>query len=387
MTTSTDSTRPIDGAENASDLSQPGCSEPRPSAPLPELVQLRPVEPAPAPSATSEPRGTTEFAAGPVGRTGLPGRVATELETVLGRQLAAGLHLVATPIGHLADITLRALATLAQADLVLCEDTRHSLKLLSHYGITTRLEPYHEHNAHLARPRVLRALNQGLRVALISDAGTPLVSDPGYKLVRAALHAGHRVSALPGPSAALAALTMSGLPTDCFTFVGFLPPRSASRQTRLKALTSLPGTLILFEAPTRVAATLADIATVLGDRPVVLARELTKLHEAVRAGTASNLAAALATEAPRGECVLLIGQAEAAEIDDETVAEHLQVALQSQSVSAAARSVACDLDLPKSRVYALALGLQRGPNPTAGKSTGGKPARDTPAGDTGEGGP
>ena len=197
-------------------------------------------------------------------------------------ELAPGLYVVSTPIGNLGDMTLRAIAVLARADAVLCEDTRHSRTLLSHFGIGTPARPYHEHNAAKERPRVLAELAAGQRIALISDAGTPLVSDPGWKLVREALDAGHRVEALPGASATLAALSVGGLPTDAFLFAGFLPPKSAARRTRIAELSAVPATLVFFEAPSRIAEALADLAAVLGPRPAALARELTKLHEEVR---------------------------------------------------------------------------------------------------------
>ena len=205
-------------------------------------------------------------------------------------RLSAGLHLVATPIGNLRDITLRALETLAAADLIACEDSRVSRRLLDHYGIATPLTPYHEHNAAAARPKLLARLAEGQAVALISDAGTPLVSDPGFKLVREAQEAGYMVTALPGPSAALAALTVAGLPTDRFCFEGFLPPKEGQRRTRIGELAAIPATLILFESGPRLARALSDLADGLGDRPAAVCRELTKLHEEVRRGSLPELA-------------------------------------------------------------------------------------------------
>ena len=193
--------------------------------------------------------------------------------------LSPGLYVVATPIGNLGDVTLRALSILAGADAVLAEDTRVSRKLLDRYGIDTPLSPYHEHNAAEARPRALRRIAEGAALALISDAGTPLISDPGYRLVADAVAQGLAVVAAPGPFAALAALCVAGLPTDRFFFEGFLPPRSAARRERLNALAAVPGTLIFYESPGRIAETLADLAQELGDRPAAVARELTKLHE------------------------------------------------------------------------------------------------------------
>ncbi len=193
--------------------------------------------------------------------------------------LAAGLHIVATPIGNLRDVTLRALEVLAAADLIACEDTRVTRKLTDHYGIATPLTPYHEHNAAQARPQLLARLAAGAAVALVSDAGTPLVSDPGFKLVRAARDAGHAVTALPGPSAALAALAVAGLPTDRFFFEGFLPAREAQRRARIAEFKHIPATLVLFETGPRLAAALADLADGLGARAAAVCRELTKLHE------------------------------------------------------------------------------------------------------------
>src|SRR5262245_9461562 len=191
--------------------------------------------------------------------------------------LAPGLHIVATPIGNLRDVTLRALDVLAAADVVACEDTRVTRKLLDHYGIATPLTPYHEHNAAEARPKLLARLAQGAAIALVSDAGTPLVSDPGFKLVRAARDAGYAVTALPGPSATLAALAVSGLPTDRFFFEGFLPAKEAQRRARIAELKRVPATLVLFETGPRIAASLADLADGLGSREAAVGRELTKL--------------------------------------------------------------------------------------------------------------
>jgi 16S rRNA (cytidine1402-2'-O)-methyltransferase len=287
--------------------------------------------------------------------------IAAQLDRLEARALDPGLYIVATPIGHLADVTVRALSTLAKVDRILCEDTRHSRTLLDAYGVTTRLSPYHEHNAETVRPEVLAALAAGDRIALVSDAGTPLVSDPGYKLVRAAIDAGHRVFAVPGASAVLAALTIAGLPTDAFHFAGFLPAKSAARRTALADLAAARATLVLFEAPGRVADLVADIAAVLGEREVVVVRELTKLHESRMAGPAAQLAAELAAAPPRGECVVLIGAASHAnvEIDDAALTAALTDALQSLSPSAAARFVAAKFAVPKRRVYDLMLTLTK----------------------------
>ena len=232
----------------------------------------------------------------------------------MSQKLAPGLHIVATPIGNLGDITLRALEALAGADLIACEDTRVTRKLLDRYGIATPLTPYHEHNAAKARPMLLRRLAEGAAIALVSDAGTPLISDPGYKLVRAAQDAGHTVTALPGASAVMAALTVAGLPTDQFLFAGFLPPKEAARRARIAELARIPATLVLFEAGPRLAATLADLAAGLGEqREAALCRELTKLHEEIRRGDLATLAESYADDAPRGEIVLVIAPPQAIE--------------------------------------------------------------------------
>jgi 16S rRNA (cytidine1402-2'-O)-methyltransferase len=228
---------------------------------------------------------------------------------IIARPLEPALYLVATPIGNLADITLRALETLAGADIVACEDTRVTRVLLDRYGIRQRSTAYHEHNAAEAGPRLIEALSSGRSVALVSDAGTPLVSDPGFRLVGQAQEAGIRVVPIPGPSAVLAALTASGLPSDAFLFAGFLPVKDRQKRTRLEALKSIPATLIFFESPRRVADTLAAMADVLGaDRPAAIGRELTKTFEEMRTGTLALLAAHYAeADTPRGEIVVCVG--------------------------------------------------------------------------------
>jgi 16S rRNA (cytidine1402-2'-O)-methyltransferase len=286
-------------------------------------------------------------------------RVAEETEALLARGLPAGLYLVATPIGNLGDITLRALATLARADVLYCEDTRHSAVLLAHFSIARALRPYHEHNAQRERPRILAALAAGKSVALVSDAGTPLVSDPGYKLVREALAAGHRVSSLPGPSALLAALTSAGLATDTFLFAGFLPARQAARRARLARLAAVPATLVFFEAPPRLADCLADIEAVLGPREAAVARELTKLHEEVRRGTPADLARWAVGTPPRGEIVVLVGPPVAQAVTDEAVAAKLTPMLTEMSLSDAAKAAADELGVAKARVYDIGIALKR----------------------------
>ncbi len=286
-------------------------------------------------------------------------RAAQEVEARLAETLPAGLYLVATPIGNLGDITLRALATLARADVLYCEDTRHSGTLLAHFSIARALRPYHEHNAQRERPRILAALAEGKSVALISDAGTPLVSDPGYKLVREALAAGHPVHSLPGPSALLAALTSAGLATDTFLFAGFLPARQAARRTRLAQLRPVPATLVFFEAPSRLADSLADMEAVLGPRPAAVARELTKLYEEVRRGSPAELAQWAAGTPPRGEIVVLVGPPAAAAVTDAAIAAKLTPMLTEMSLSDAARAAADELGVTKARAYDIGIALKR----------------------------
>ncbi|PSC04937.1 16S rRNA (cytidine(1402)-2'-O)-methyltransferase [Alsobacter soli] len=277
--------------------------------------------------------------------------------------IAPGLHVVATPIGNLGDVSFRALGTLAAAAAVLAEDTRVTKTLLAHYGITTPLIPYHEHNAEEMRPRILARLKEGEALALVSDAGTPLVSDPGFKLVQAALAEGLPVTGVPGPSAVLAALVVAGLPTDRFFFEGFLPPKSAARRERLEALRAVPGTLVFFESPRRVAEMLADARDVLGERPAAVARELTKYYENVRRGSLTELAERYAGEdAPKGEIVVLIGppgqaaEASAAE-SEEAIDAKLRAHLGKLSVKDAVAIVAQETGMPRKRVYARAVAL------------------------------
>jgi 16S rRNA (cytidine1402-2'-O)-methyltransferase len=289
-----------------------------------------------------------------------PGRTFRIGEAALpAATLDPGLYVVATPIGNLADVTLRALAILAGADAILAEDTRVSRTLLARYGIERPLSPYHDHNAAEARPRVLQRLAEGQALALISDAGTPLISDPGYKLVSEAIEMGFAVVAAPGPSAALAALCVAGLPTDRFYFEGFLPPRSSARRERINALAAVPGSLIFYEAAGRLAGTLADLAVELGPRPAAVARELTKLHEEVRRGTLDRLAADYAAEEPpRGEIVIVVGAAEERPpVSEAALDEEIAEQLLNLSVKDAAAAVAARHGLPRRRVYARALAI------------------------------
>jgi 16S rRNA (cytidine1402-2'-O)-methyltransferase len=272
----------------------------------------------------------------------------------------SGLYLVATPIGNLGDITLRALEVLASVDIIACEDTRVTRKLMDRYGIETRLTPYHEHNATEARPRLLARLADGQAIALVSDAGTPLISDPGYKLVRAACEAGHTVTALPGPSSVLAALSVAGLPTDRFFFEGFLPAKQAARQKRVAELASIPATLVLFESGSRLAATLTDIAAAFGKRAAAACRELTKLHEEVRRGDLETLARDYAAGAEsRGEFVVVVAPPADDGGTSDNVDELLLQALRRVSVKDAVGEVALATGRPRREVYQRALILAK----------------------------
>jgi 16S rRNA (cytidine1402-2'-O)-methyltransferase len=275
-----------------------------------------------------------------------------------GKPLAPGLYLVATPIGNLADITLRALRVLAGADVVLAEDTRVSGKLLAAHAISAKMERYDEHAAERARPRVLAALAAGARVALISDAGTPLVSDPGYRLVKEAVAQGSQVYPIPGASAVMAALTVAGLPTDRFLFAGFPPPKSGARNTFLAELAAIRATLIFFEGGPRLAASLADMAQVFGPREAAVARELTKLHETVIRGPLDVLAADPRFAAPKGEIVIVVGAGEDAVATPEQADTALAEALSRLGPAAAAAEVARALRLPRRDLYARALELR-----------------------------
>jgi 16S rRNA (cytidine1402-2'-O)-methyltransferase len=289
---------------------------------------------------------------------GCGARSAQLLDRLLAVPLDPGLYLVATPIGNLGDVTLRALAALARADVVYCEDTRRSRILLAHFAIARALRAYHEHNAERERPRILGELAAGKAVVLVSDAGTPLVSDPGYKLVREAIAAGHRVASLPGPSALLAALACAGVATDTFLFAGFLPARAAARRTRLTQLQGVPATLVFFETTSRLAACLEDVAAVLGGREAVVARELTKVHEEVRRGTPAELLAWAQSAAPRGELVVLVGPPLAEAVSDAAIAARLGPLLARMRLSEAARVVAEELGVARARAYELALTLR-----------------------------
>lgn len=296
---------------------------------------------------------------GAADKTRLQERISAAMQASLGAHLAPGLYIVSTPIGNLEDMTLRALGVLERADIVLCEDTRHSRKLVSHFGLSCALQPYHEHNAQKVRPRILAALDQGKSVALISDAGTPLVSDPGYKLVREALDAGFAVHSIPGASASLAALTSSGLPSDHFYFEGFLPAKQNARKKRLEALRAIPSTLIFYEAPSRLAAMLADAHEIFGEREGAVAKELTKLHEALLRGPLEALASdAQGNFGNKGEFVVLIAPPVPCHVTDEAIIQVLEPALDETSLRDASQDIAQAFGVTRSRVYALGLTLK-----------------------------
>ena len=285
-----------------------------------------------------------------------------------------GLYLVATPIGHLGDITLRALETLAGVDIIACEDTRITRRLTERYAISAQLKPYHEHNAVLARPKILERLAQGASIALVSDAGTPLISDPGFKLVREVCAAGHAVIAVPGASSVLTALSVAALPTDRFFFEGFLPAKEGARRTRLTELAKVDATLVMFESGNRVQDTLADLADIMGARDAAICRELTKMHEDIKRAPLSELARDADTLETRGEFVLVVGPppADTLVMTADDLDDLLRSSLQRDSVK---DSVAHAVELsgrPRREVYARALELAR------------EVARDRSAGDDGE---
>jgi 16S rRNA (cytidine1402-2'-O)-methyltransferase len=291
-------------------------------------------------------------------------RYAIAGQAIEAPRLAPGLHVVATPIGNLRDITLRALETLAAADIVACEDTRVTRKLFDHYGLATPMMSYHDHNAETARPKILDMLAAGKSVALVSDAGTPLISDPGFKLVREACAGGHAVTAAPGASAVLMALSVAGLPTDRFFFEGFLPAKEVARRTRIAELSRIPATLVLFESGPRIAAALGELAAGLGPREATACRELTKLHEEVRRSDLTALAGDYAAGAEtRGEFVLVIAppapaeQPSAAEID-----ALLRAALARTTLKEAVAEVAAATGEPRRAIYGRALELAKGQN-------------------------
>jgi 16S rRNA (cytidine1402-2'-O)-methyltransferase len=283
--------------------------------------------------------------------------------TIAGREieagrLASGLYIVATPIGNLADVTLRALAVLAAADVVACEDKRISTRLLNRYAIRSELLVYHEHNADKTGPLLIDRLRSGNSVALISDAGTPLISDPGYRLANAAREAGIAVVPVPGPSAAIAALSASGLPTDTFLFGGFLPARRGARVARLEELSRLPATLIFYESPKRLGSALADMSSAFGaDRRACVFREITKMHEESVVAPLGELAEHFGDAAVRGEIVVLVEPASKLPAEDPD--ELLRQLLAEMSVSRAAAAAAAITGLSRRELYQRALMLSR----------------------------
>ncbi|SDE35217.1 16S rRNA (cytidine(1402)-2'-O)-methyltransferase [Limimaricola pyoseonensis] len=285
----------------------------------------------------------------------------TNFET---KPVSAGLHFVATPIGSARDITLRALDLLAGADALAAEDTRTLRKLMEIHGVPLNGRPllaYHDHSGAQDRARVLSVLERGGSVAYVSEAGTPLIADPGYALGRAAIAAGHRVFAAPGASAVLAALAVSGLPTDRFAFAGFLPPAKTQRETEIAALRSLPFTLVLYESPKRVHELLASLRDILGvGRPVVLCRELTKRFEEVIRGSAAEVCDAIEGRTLKGEIVVLVGRAESEEVTGDDLDSALREAMKTMRVKDAATAVAGALGLPRREVYQAALALSAG---------------------------
>ncbi len=305
-----------------------------------------------------DPRGAraTSMESGPTGQepSGAKGRREGE-----SRRLPAGLHVVATPIGNLGDITLRALDTLRDAAVIACEDTRVTGGLCRRLGIDTPLLPYHEHNAESMRPKLISRMKNGEAVALVSDAGTPLVSDPGYKLVRAVVAEGLTVVPLPGASAALAALVVAGLPSDRFLFCGFPPQKTKARRDWLADVAAVPATLVIYEGPSRLADSLADMAAVLGaGREAAVCRELTKMYEETRRATLADLATHYAAAgAPKGEVVVVVGPPlAAAAATEEDLDTLLRAALdRGDSVRDAAAAAAAATGRKKREVYARAL--------------------------------
>src|SRR3982075_235068 len=301
-----------------------------------------------------------------INRTESEGEPAARTFSVGGTILTApkavpGLHLVATPIGNLGDITLRALQTLAGVDVIACEDTRITRRLTERYAISAQLKQYHEHNAEAARPKILEALAAGGSIALVSDAGTPLISDPGFKLVREVCAAGHAVIALPGPSSVLSALAVAALPTDRFFFEGFLPSKETARRARLTELARIDATLVMFESGNRVEDSLRDLADIMGARDAAICRELTKLHEEVRRAPLPELAKSAGALETRGEFVLVIGPpaASAGIMGQDDLDDLLRSALKRDSVKDAVAHAVELSGRPRREIYARALELAR----------------------------
>lgn len=275
------------------------------------------------------------------------------------KQSSSCLYLVATPIGNMGDISNRAIEILSTVDLIACEDTRVSGKLLSYHSISTPLWNYHDHNADKVRPHIIEKLDQGLTVALISDAGTPLISDPGYKLVRDLLAAGHKVEAIPGACSLIIALTVSGLPTDQFFFKGFLPAKSKARQTELQNLDHIPGTIIFFESSNRLLETLEDMHSILGQRQAAVARELTKKFEEVKRGKLDELIQHYKNEGlPKGEIVIVLGSAENEHKLTDQVKELIEITVSQKSVRDTADLISTVTGLSRSIIYDVALEIK-----------------------------
>lgn len=273
--------------------------------------------------------------------------------------LSPGLYLVATPIGNLRDMTLRALDVLASVDLIVCEDTRVTGKLLNAFGIEKKMLPYNDHNAAIQRGPLLERLGSGGRVALVSDAGMPLISDPGYKLVRDCHDLGIFVTSLPGANAPLTALQLSGQPSDKFCFLGFLPPKKQARQTVMKEWAEAPGTLVVFESGPRLCDSLEDMLEVWGDRPAAVVRELTKMYEESRRGTLSALHDFYEQDgAPKGEIVVVVGPPPARHYDEGQLRHMLAAALETMGVKEASAQVAAQTGISKKTLYDMALGLK-----------------------------
>ncbi len=276
------------------------------------------------------------------------------------KPLAGGLYIVATPIGNLGDVTLRSLATLAASDVVLCEDTRVTARLLDAYQIRASLQSYRDHNGASRRPAIVKRLAAGQAVSLVSDAGMPLISDPGYKLVREAAAGGFAVRVIPGASAAIAGLALSGLPSDRFLFCGFLPAKQAGRRRELEALKTIDATLVFYEGISRVAAFMADAAAVLGDRQTAVTREVTKLHEEVLRGPASEIATTLASrDRIRGEVTIIIAPPQKTPAEPGDIEAALKSALIDMPAGKAAAHVAKNLGVARQQAYAMALALKR----------------------------
>lgn len=272
--------------------------------------------------------------------------------------LEPGLYVAATPIGNLNDVTYRVIDALKSADLILCEDTRHTARLCAAYAIDTPRAPYHEHNAARARPGIVKKLKEGAAICLVSDAGTPLISDPGYRLVREARDAGVRVAPLPGPCAAIAALSAAGAPTDRFLFAGFPPPRAAARKTFFKELATVRATLVFYETAARLSDSLAAMGAAFGDRRAAVARELTKINEEIREGRLGGLAADFSANPPKGEIVVIVHPPEKTPVGEGEIEAFVEQALAEMSVRDAAAAAAEAFGVSRRAAYELALRLK-----------------------------